>query len=136
MPSGHIDIDVLEGRIAVARLDPGAAVPAWAYGEPLTSITRTAAELSIVCPANRVPAGVRQESDFRALAVRGPLDFDAVGVLRALAEPLAAAGIPILAISTFDTDYVLVREADLTPAEQALERAGHRLAKSRRAAIG
>ncbi len=136
MACAHLDIDVLEGRFAVARLGPNEAVPAWARDEPLTSITHTAAELSIICSADQVPAGVRQESGFRALCVRGPLEFGAVGVLLALAGPLAAAGIPILAISTFDTDYVLVRDADLTRAAGALERAGHRLGHSERAAVG
>lgn len=122
----HLDLDVLEGDFAVARLDPAEPIPAWAQESQPSSFTRTAAELSIVCPAKQVPADVRHVGSFRALAVRGPLDFGTVGVLLSLARPLAGAGISIFAISTFDTDYVLVSGADLPRAAAALEAAGHR----------
>ena len=71
------------------------------------------------------PKGVRAERGFRALVVRGPLPFDAVGILAGISSALAAAGIPLLAISTFDTDYVLVREERLVDATQALRVEGH-----------
>ncbi len=132
----RLDLDVLDGHFAVARLDPSEPIPEWAIASPLTSFTRTTAELSIVCPAKQVPADVRHVSTFRALAVRGPLDFGTVGVLLSLAHPLAGAGISIFAISTFDTDYVLVGGADLARAAGALEAAGHRFPSGVRAAIG
>ena len=72
-----------------------------------------------------MPAGVRREDGFRCLAVRGPFAFDVVGVLASLAAPLARAQIPILAISTFDTDYLFVRQTHLARAVRALRRAGH-----------
>jgi hypothetical protein len=72
-----------------------------------------------------VPAGVRREVGFRCLEVEGPFEFDAVGVLASLAAPLARARVPILAVSTFDTDYLLVKEVHLAAALRALRRAGH-----------
>jgi hypothetical protein len=114
------ELDLLPGSYAVARLGPGDPVPAWAHDETLMSVTRTAGELSVVCPQDAVPAGVRCERGFRALALRGPLDFALTGVLHELTGPLARAGIPVLAISTFDTDVLLVRDADLPRAARAL----------------
>ena len=125
MKSPALRLAVRPGRFAVLRLPARARLPRWALAGPFHSITRTASELSIVCRENRVPAGVRREEGFRCLAVRGPLAFDAVGVLAALAAPLACARIPILAISTFDTDYLFVREAHLARAVRALRSAGH-----------
>jgi hypothetical protein len=121
----RLELDVLDGGFACARLGAGDPVPPWANDAALSSVTRTAHELSVICPMAAVPEGVRWEGPFRALAVRGPLDFGAVGVLVSLADPLADAGISILAISTFDTDLVLVPEAELTAAAGALGRAGH-----------
>lgn len=123
----RFDIELLAGRFAVARLAPGAPLPGWATGDGLTSVTRTAAELSIVCPSAQVPSDVPHEHGFCAMFIRGPLDFGAVGVLSALSGAIAQAQVPILAISTFETDWVLVREADLPAAAQALRDAGHRL---------
>ena len=77
------------------------------------SVTRTPHELSIVCPSATVPQGVPCEAGWRAFTVEGKLEFSAVGVLAAILNPLAEAGISILSISTFDTDYVLVRTAIL-----------------------
>ena len=118
-------LDVLAGRLAVCRLPPDAPVPAWAWGGAVQSVTRTDAELSVVCAEGAVPAGVRAERGWRALRVRGPLPFDAVGVLASIAAPLAAAGVSIFSLSTFDTDVVLVREGDLDAAVAALGGAGH-----------
>ena len=89
-------------------------------------MTRTAAELSIVCDVPG-PPGVRRSGPWRALEVLGPLDHGAVGILRDIAEPLAAAGISLFAISTFDTDYVLVPADRVAAAAAALRRAGHAL---------
>jgi hypothetical protein len=88
-------------------------------------VIRTAAEVTVVCAD--VPDGVRAERGWRALAVEGPLDLALTGVLVSLLEPLAAVGIAIFAISTFDTDHVLVRAARLEEAVAALRGAGHRV---------
>ena len=125
MKSPALRLAVRPGRFAVARLPAGAPLPRWAFSGPFHSITRTASELSVVCREGRVPAGVRREVGFRCLAVRGPFPFDVVGVLASLAAPLARARIPIHAISTFDTDYLFVRQVHLARAVRALRRAGH-----------
>lgn len=117
---------VLEpAALAVAQLTPGTPLPAWAVRGPLWSATRTAEELSLVCAAEDVPAGVRAEAPWRALRVQGPLDFAQTGILAALAVPLAEAGVSIFALATYDTDLLLVRAAQLDAAVRALEAAGH-----------
>ena len=118
------------GVFSIVRLGPRAKVPVWATRSGLVSVTRTESELSIVCNGDRVPAGVRREDGFRCLEVNGPLPFDAVGVLASLTRPLAGARIPILAISTFDTDLLFVRQRQLAAAIRALRRAGHRIARA------
>lgn len=94
------------------------------------SVTRTPAELSAVCDVAVVPSSVKAEGPWRALAVRGPLNFNMTGVLAALTAPLASAGISIFAISTFDTDYLLVRDRELDRAVRALREAGHNVSES------
>ena len=94
----------------------------------MVSLTRTADELSVVCPQSAVPAGVQAERDWRCLRVAGALPFSAVGILSSLVTPLAAAGISVFALSTFDTDYLLVKEKDLEKAAAALTQHGHTLA--------
>ena len=93
-------------------------------------MTRTADELSIVCETDYVPSEVEQESGWRALVVEGRLDFALTGILVSLAAPLADAGVSIFALSTFNTDYLLVRADDLPRAVAALRAAGHRVASS------
>lgn len=117
-------LTTLPGRLAVCRLAPDAALPRWANGG-LVSITRTPRELSVVCGADCVPDGVTVESDWRALEVAGPLSFGMTGVLAALAGPLADRQIPVFVISTYDTDYLLVRGPALADATAALAQAGH-----------
>ena len=88
-------------------------------------MTRTGAELSVVCREDLVPAGARSRPGWRALTVAGPLDLSMVGVLASLATVLAAAGVAVFVLSTFDTDHVLVRDDDLTRAVGALRGDGH-----------
>lgn len=146
----RLRLSLLRERLAVCRLPPGAALPAWAVapGGGFISLTRTAQELSLVVSEAALPAAapggeaggaaggetaddpwarLRVEPGFRALEVAGPLDFSLVGVLASLAAPLAEAGVSLFAVSTFDTDYLLVREEDLPRAAAALTAAGHRL---------
>jgi hypothetical protein len=113
------------GSYAICQLAPDAPFPEWATRGPLWSITRSATELSIVCDAASVPPGVRVQAAWRALRVQGPLALDLTGILASLASPLAAAGVPLFAVSTFDTDYLLVPTADAGRAVAALRRAGH-----------
>lgn len=117
---------VLNPVLAVCRLPADAPVPAWA-DQPASFLTlsRTADELSIVTDQDRVPADIQCERDYRALRVRGPLPLNLVGVLASMAGPLAEAGLSIFAISTYDTDYLLVKSAVLDSAVAVLRRAGH-----------
>jgi hypothetical protein len=108
------------GRFAVARLSPDAPIPAWATTGSLTSITRTADELSIVCDDEAVPNGVYAMRDFAALRVLGIIDFAVVGVLASLTRVLAEAAVSVFVFSTFDTDYLLVRTGDLDRAKKAI----------------
>jgi hypothetical protein len=119
-------LDLLPERLAICRFDAGAAVPSWAVQSSFFSITRTSHELSIVCAEAAVPQEIAgAERGWRSLRVQGPLDLTLTGVLAALAAPLADAKIPLFALSTFDTDYLLVREETLQPAITALVRADH-----------
>jgi uncharacterized protein len=129
MTSQHVlALDLLPGRFALCRLGAADAVPDWALaGRRFVTVSRTPQELSIVCDAEVVPAGAAALADYRALRVRGPLALDTVGVIAALAPPLAGAGIPLLPIATHDTDYLFLREADLARGIAALEQAGHRI---------
>ena len=128
MSSPKLSLRLLEGRFSVCCLPDGEAVPSWVMSTAgFSSVTRTAEELSIVCPQDAVPEGIRCETGFRALQVAGPLDFGLTGILASLATPLAEAGISIFALSTYDTDYVFVREASLPSAIQALTAAGHQI---------
>jgi hypothetical protein len=115
---------LLSDTFAICRLPADSPIPAWATGE-LVSITRTADELSIVCRANTVPEGVRCEPGWRCLRVAGTLNLSLVGVLASLAVPLAEAGVSVFAVSTFDTDYLLVKEASLARGIETLQAAGH-----------
>jgi len=123
--SHRLRVHRLPGRFAVSRLSAGDAVPAWAAGARFLSITRTSDELSIVCADELVPPGTECLRRYVALRVEGTLAPELVGVLVSLARPLADAEIPILAIGTYDTDYLLVREADVEAAIDALHQAGH-----------
>ena len=121
-----LTLEVLDGRYAVCRLDPEQTVPAWAWSGALASVTRTDAGLSVICAEAAVPATVKHaERGWRALRVAGPLDFNAVGIMARLTAPLARAEISLLALATFDTDYLLVREPDLNRALAALQADGH-----------
>ena len=122
-----LDLTVQAWALAVSRLPPDAAVPDWALGGAFHALIRTPEELSIVCSSDAVPADVRAEKGWRCLSVAGPIPFQETGVLLAVAAPLAKAGIAIFAISTFDTDYVLVPGNRLADAVRALEAAGHRV---------
>ena len=110
--------------LVVARLD-GGAEPAWDWTPgPFSSLTRTPQETSVVCLAELVPEGVLIEGPFRGVEVAGPLAFEAVGVMAEILAPLVSAGISVLAMSTFDTDWVLVPEPHIATATESWRRAG------------
>jgi len=112
---------------AIVRLAPDAAVPEWATKGEFTSITRTADELSVVCPAVNVPKAIDSGLRWVCFKLEGPFPFSQTGVLLSFIEPLSTSGIPIFGISTYDTDYILVQEGSLGAALDALRGNGHEL---------
>lgn len=118
---------MVTGAFSICRLDSAGPVPGWATRGPFFSVTRTADEMSVVCPSEDVPPGVVCEAGWSCFKVHGPFDFALTGILNSLTMPLAEARIGIFALSTYDTDYLLVKQADLEQALHALERAGHRI---------
>jgi hypothetical protein len=117
----------LAGHFAIVRQPPNAAVPEWAAQGDFASITRSEDELSIVCPANNIPPHIDPGPRWICLKLEGPFPFSQTGVLLSFIEPLSNHGIPIFAISTYDTDYVLVQEEFAGATQQALVAAGHEL---------
>lgn len=127
MSTVQLTLSILDGEYGICRLAPDADIPSWVPTTGLVSTTRTAEELSLVCEDIFLPADVRAERGFRVLKIEGPLDFSLTGILLAVAGPLAEAEISIFALSTFDTDYVLVPSAGLEKAVAVLGAAGHRI---------
>jgi uncharacterized protein len=120
-----VQLYVLDELYAIVRLDPDDPLPEWAARGHFRSITRTDSEMSIVCREEDVPADASAERGWCCFEVAGPLDFSLTGVVSSLVVPLAEAGIPLFVVSTFETDYVLVREHDLHRSVEALTSAGH-----------
>jgi uncharacterized protein len=120
----------LPGLYGIVRLGPEVPVPNWATKGDFSSITRTADELSIVCPAGNLPDGVRSQHRWMCLKLEGPFPFSQTGVLLSFIEPLSTNGVPIFAVSTHDTDYVFARDDKSKAALDLLREAGHTLLQS------
>jgi hypothetical protein len=121
----QLTITVHPELYAICRLEPGAEVPPWASGKKFLTMSKTTTELSIVCEEKGVPGQVHAERKRRLMQVEGTLPFSLTGVLAAIAAPLAEGQVSIFAVSTYDTDYVLVEEGELEKAIRILEIAGH-----------
>jgi hypothetical protein len=122
-----LTLEALDGDFAVCRLGPGEEPPAPDATAAFHSVTRTGEETSVVCPLADAPPGSRVEAPFAVLRVAGTLDFSLTGVLSGLTSALASAGVSVFALSTYDTDYLLVPRDRLGPAAEALRAAGHEL---------
>ena len=109
------------------RFEPRTAIPDWAENGEFTSVTRTADELSIVCPAENVPSSLHSPHRWICLKLQGPFSFSLTGVLLSFIQPLSESEVPIFAISTYDTDYVLIQEDFFDKALTTLQQAGHEL---------
>jgi len=120
-----LTLAVLPERFAVCRFGPSEDLPAWATRAPVFSVTRTRDELSIVCPEENIPADTRSAKGWRALRLVGTFDFAMTGILVSVVGPLARVGVSIFSFSTYDTDYVMVREDQLEKARKALTDRGH-----------
>jgi hypothetical protein len=118
---------VLQGEFGVARLAANEPIPDWAGQGSISSVTRTGEELSLVCDAEAIPLDVKAERGWTCLRVVGQLDFSLTGILASIAVPLATGKVSIFAISTYDTDYVLVRTQRLDTAVACLRAAGHEI---------
>jgi hypothetical protein len=125
MDRSNPTLELLPHTCSICRLEPQADIPSWALAGDFFSITRTQDELSLVCSQERVPHGVECDKGWRCIMVRGPLDFSLVGILASLTSSLAEVGISIFAISTFETDYLLVKGENLERAVLKLKEAGH-----------
>ena len=123
----NLKIIVLPGTIAVCQLPPGSPAPPPPGSDELYAFISTSEEVTVICREGAAPPGAKVEPGWCALKVMGPLDFSLVGILSALSGQLAAAGISIFALSTFDTDYILVKAEQLAGARAALTRAGHHI---------
>ncbi len=125
MGAKKLILSILPETLAICRLDKNARIPDWALSGSFLSITQTEEELSIVCAQINVPEGVKHEDGWRCLKVEDTLDFSLTGVIASLTMPLAFEGISVFAISTYDTDYLLVRERRKKKAAAVLSENGH-----------
>ena len=125
MAGRKLTLSVLEGNYAITKLSPAEPVPDWAGRGQFWSVTRTREELSVVCAEADIPEAVTSDKGWRPLRVHGPLDFSLTGVIVSLARPLAEAGVSVFVISTYDTDYLLVKDERLDRALAVLIESGH-----------
>ncbi|HEX5735232.1 MAG TPA: ACT domain-containing protein [Blastocatellia bacterium] len=125
MTGRKLTLSVLGDSYAICKLSPAERTPGWVERGEFWSVTRTREELSIVCVESGVPESVRSDKGWRCLKVHGPLDFSLTGVLVSLAQPMAQAGVGVFVISTYDTDYLLVKGENLDRALAALAESGH-----------
>ena len=121
MEAPKLRIALLPESLAVCRLQPDSGLPDWALAGAFCSATRTVDGLTVICRTDRVPADVHASRGWRALKIEGPLDLNLVGILVSVAAPLAQAGVAILPIGTYETDYILVRNEHLDTAVRALQ---------------
>jgi len=122
-----LTMKLIKEKYGVCRLDKTELIPEWAKDSDFFSITKTLDELSIVCSQGSIPSSVKCEKDWRILKVEGPLDFSLVGILSSISNVLAQQGISIFAISTYDTDYILVKDKDINNAIDSLSIVGYEI---------
>lgn len=122
-----LTMKLLNEKYGVCRLNKTDLIPEWAQNSNFFSITRTSDELSIVCTEDSIPRDVECEKDWRILKIEGPLDFSLIGILASISTILAEKRISIFAISTYDTDYILVKNKDIDNAVEALISEGYEI---------
>ena len=115
-----LTLSILPEKLGICHFNKKSPIPDWAKEISFCSITRTPDELSIVCPQDKIPGGILVEKDWRAFKIEGPLGFVLTGIVSSISDPLAKAGISILYISTYETDYILVKEENLNKAAKIL----------------
>jgi len=117
-----LTLSILPEKLGICHFAKNAPIPDFAKDISFCSLTRTKDELSIVCPQEKIPAGVLFEKDWRAFKIQGPLGFSLTGIVSALSTPLAKAKISIFYISTYETDYLLVEEKNLAKTKKVLSK--------------
>jgi len=122
-----LTMKLLRGKYGVCRLDKSDLIPEWMQNSDFLSITRTQEELSVVCSEESIPNDIKCEKDWRILKIEGPLDFSLVGILASISTVLAQKKISIFAVSTYDTDYILVKNKDIDSAIAALTSEGYEI---------
>ena len=120
MTNKKLNMKLLEGKYGVCRLSTDEAVPSWAFKGEFFSITKTEDELSIVCLEENISEKIKSEKGWRVLKVEGPLDFSLVGILSKISGLMAKNNISIFAISTYDTDYILIKDENIKKAIKVL----------------
>jgi hypothetical protein len=115
-----LTMKLLKSKYGVCRLDKNELIPSWAQIGDFFSITKTTDELSIVCDEDSIPNNIKCEKDWKILKIEGPLDFSLIGILSSISSILANIGISIFAVSTYDTDYILIKNTDIDKAVNAL----------------
>ncbi len=126
-PTKRLILTTIPERFAICQLDPGAEIPEWGTRGDYFSITRTPEELSIICLEENVPEKQGGQRGWRAIKIEGPFNFNEIGVLNSITSPLALAQISLLAIATFDTDYIFVKQSQFAAAISILNGAGHQV---------
>ncbi|MDJ0987790.1 MAG: ACT domain-containing protein [Desulfobacterales bacterium] len=127
MRTRTLSLKILPEQMAVCRFDSTSELPDWIDQSAFYSITRTQEELTIVCREALVPPGTKCERGWRCFRVQGVLDFSEIGIMFSITQPLAKSGVSVFVISTYDTDYFLVKEKELPKAIDALTAAGHQI---------
>lgn len=129
MLENKLNMRLLQEKYGVCRLEINEEIPKWAINSQFYSITKTQDELSIVCPQNNIPSNIKYEDNWRILKVEGPLDFSLIGILSSISTILANNKISIFAISTYDTDYILVKDKDVENAIKVLSNENYHVIK-------
>ncbi|RPH52944.1 MAG: ACT domain-containing protein [Desulfobacteraceae bacterium] len=120
-----LTLTLLKELLAVSRLSPEEGIPDWALKSPFLSVTRAGDELSLVTIAGIVPAGILSENGWRCIKIKGPLNFSETGILSLLIYPLAGSKIPVFVISTYETDYIMIKKENLSAVISIFSKEGH-----------
>jgi hypothetical protein len=122
-------ISVLKDDFAVCRLSAFEPLPDWVFKNPFSSITKTPEEYSVVCPQEVIPEEVKfaREGEWKCLKIQGPLDFSEFGIISNLTSILAAAEISVFVLSTYETDFILVKRMNIEKAAKVLSDSGHKV---------
>lgn len=127
MTAPILTMNLLKEKFAVCRLDKNHAIPEWSENDSFYSVTKTMDELSIVCLEKDVPHNIRHENNWRILKIQGPLDFSLIGIIAKISSILAEEKISIFALSTFDTDYILLKDDNIENAVDILNKNNYKI---------